>query len=167
MDRDEGQRVQPLKDTSLEPLAEPLIEVPEALARIDPTQPGQVYVYWGMAAVFLARLFVVVDQPRFLDGARAYLARHDSCGDAVFDGLVCCKTGWAAAGLFRITGESQYRDVARRAAAEVVAAQQPAGDWPDPERSDILECDVVGELSYHLGQYCLELASTEGYRNLP
>ncbi|PPR19638.1 MAG: hypothetical protein CFH40_02242, partial [Alphaproteobacteria bacterium MarineAlpha10_Bin3] len=28
---------------------------------------------------------VVVDQPRFLDGARAYLARHDSCGDAVFD----------------------------------------------------------------------------------
>ena len=133
--------------------------IPEVLARIDPTQPGQVYVYWGMAAVFLARLFVVVDQPRFLDGARAYLARHDSCGDAVFDGLGCCKTGWAAATLYRITGESAYRDMACRAATELVRIQCDDGDWSRPQLTPMLNCDCTAELVYHLSQYTLELAS--------
>ena len=140
------------------------LELPERLTRIRLEEADQAYVYLGMAAIFLARLYMVAEELRFLEGARGYFVVNRACGERALRGTGCCKTGWAAAGLFRITGESQYRDVARRAAEEVVAAQQPTGDWPDSERSDILECDVVGELSYHLGQYCLELASTEGNR---
>ena len=133
--------------------------IPETLARIDPSQPGQVYVYWGMAAVFLARLFVVSDQRRFLDGARAYFARHDACGDLVFDGIGCCKTGWAAATLYRITGTEAYRDVVHRAAAELLRIQGADGDWSREQLTGPLNCDCTGELVYHLGQYTLELAS--------
>jgi len=82
-----------------------------------------------------------------------------------FAAPVAVKTGWAAAALFRITGEREYLGVARQAAAEIVAAQRPEGDWADVARSDILECDAVGELCYHLCQYCLELASYRADRN--
>jgi hypothetical protein len=133
--------------------------IPEVLTRIDPSQPGQVYVYWGMAAVFLARLFAVTNQQRFLDGARAYFARHEACGDVVFDGLGCCKTGWAAATLYRLTGESVFRDVVLRVAAELVAAQCDDGSWSRPQLSPQLNCDCTGEIVYHLSQYTLELSS--------
>ena len=46
----------------------------------------------------------------------------------------------------------------RRAAAEILRLQGAAGDWNSPERSAALNCDVTGELGYHLTQYCLELA---------
>ncbi|HJP32391.1 MAG TPA: hypothetical protein QGF95_17740 [Candidatus Latescibacteria bacterium] len=133
--------------------------IPETLARIDPSQPGQAYVYWGMAAVFLARLFVVSGEARFLDGARETFARHDACGDAVYDGLGCCKTGWAAATLYRITDGPAYQDVVHRAAAELVRIQGADGDWSRPQLTPMLNCDCTGELVYHLSQYTLELAS--------
>ncbi len=134
--------------------------IPSILTRIDPTEPGQVYVYWGMAAVFLARLFCVTGTRRFLDGARSYLDRHEACGDAVFDGLGCCKTGWAAATLFRLTGEGAYREIAVRAATELVRVQCADGSWSRPQLSPQLNCDCTGEVVYHLSQYTLELASS-------
>lgn len=131
--------------------------IPQVLARIDPSQPGQVYVYWGMAAVFLARLHLVTGQARFLAGARAYFARHDACGDAVYAGLGCCKTGWAASVLFRATGQEPCRRVVHRCAAELVRVQAADGSWPRPGLSAVLNCDTTGELVYHLCQYGLEL----------
>ena len=57
-----------------------------------------------------------------------------------------------------MTGEEQYRQSVRKAAAEILSLQQSGGDWKLPDASTILECDVNGELGYHLTQYCLELA---------
>ncbi|MEW6749380.1 MAG: hypothetical protein AB1505_00180 [Candidatus Latescibacterota bacterium] len=132
--------------------------IPEHLERIRPDLPGQAYVYLGMAAVFLARLHAVTAEARFLAGARGYFALNQACGPAVYQGIGCCKTGWAASVLYRLTGEEEYRQSVHRAAAQILAAQQPAGDWATPERSAPLNCDVTGEMGYHLTQYCLELA---------
>jgi hypothetical protein len=134
------------------------LEIPEGLQRIWLDRPGQAYVYLGMAAVFLVRLFLATGQERFLAGARGYFAVNQACGPQVYQGIGCCKTGWAASVLYRATGEEEYRQCARRAAEEILAVQRGAGDWATPERSAVLNCDVTGEMGYHLTQYCLELA---------
>jgi hypothetical protein len=143
-------------DREGKPLTE--LEIPDHLQRIHLDQPGQAYVYLGMSAIFLARLFLVTGEEPFLDGARGYLAVNQACGDRVYQGIGCCKTGWAASALYRITGEEEYRQCVRRAAAEILSLQGPEGDWDSPERSGVLNCDVTGELGYHLTQYVLELA---------
>lgn len=132
--------------------------IEERLSRIDPGQAGQAYVYWGMASVFLARLTAVSGDERFLQGARGYFARHDACDEAhVLDGIGCCKTGWAASVLYRLTGERVYRDWVHAVAGQLVSAQFADGTWHLPV-SPILDCDCTGELVYHLTQYCLELS---------
>ena len=141
------------------------MDLPDRLIRIHLDGVDQAYVYLGMAAIFLARLYMVVEERRFLDGARGYFAVNRACGERALRGTGCCKTGWAAAALFRITGEREYLGVARQAAEEIVAAQRPEGDWAEVGRSHILECDAAGELCYHLCQYCLELASYRADRN--
>jgi hypothetical protein len=134
------------------------LEIPERLQRIHLDRPNQAYVYLGMSAVFLARLFAVTGEERFLEGAQGYFAINMACGDRVYQGIGCCKTGWSAATLYRLTGEEQYRQSVRKAGAEILSLQQAGGDWKLPDASGILECDVNGELGYHLTQYCLELA---------
>ena len=136
------------------------LDVPERLYRIHLDRPGQAYVYLGMSAVFLARLFAVTGQERFLEGARGYFAVNQACGPQVYQGIGCCKTGWAAAALFRLTGEEEYRQSVQRAAAEILSVQRPEGDWQLPDTSAILCCDVTGEMGYHLTQYCLELSGS-------
>jgi hypothetical protein len=134
------------------------VDVPERLYRIRLDRAGQVYVYLGMAAVFLARLSAVIGEERFLEGARGYLAVTRACGPAVYTGIGCCKTGWAAAAVYRLTGEEEYRRSAYRAATEILAAQGSEGGWAAAEGSAILCCDDTGEMGYHLTQYCLELS---------
>ena len=137
------------------------LDVPERLYRIDMRQPAQAYVYLGMSSIFLSRLYLVTGEPRFLAGAQGYFAVNQACGDRVYhgNGIGCCKTGWAAAALYRITGEPPYRAAVERAAVRLLEAQAAEGNWPDPTRSDVLNCDVTGEMIYHLTQYCLELGS--------
>jgi hypothetical protein len=134
------------------------LDIPEGLQRIRMDEPGQAYVYLGMAAVFLARLALVTGERRFRAGALGYAAVNRACGPQVYQGIGCCKTGWAASVLYRLTGDEEHRVSARQAAAQILAAQGPDGDWPAPQRSAVLNCDVTGEMGYHLTQYCLELA---------
>lgn len=134
------------------------LEIPEPLQELRPDEPAQAYVYPGMAAVFLARLFAVTGEARYLDGSRGYFAVTEACGDRVYQGIGCCKTGWAAATLYRLTGEEKFRHSTRRAAVEIMSIQRPEGNWATPDRTGVLNCDVTGEMGYHLTQYALELA---------
>ena len=135
------------------------LDLPERLIFIQLDRPEQRYVYLGMSAVFLARLYLVTGQERFLDGAQRYFAINQACGPAVYQGTGCCKTGWSAAVLARITGRGEYVQSVHRAAAAVLAEQGEDGTWSAPGRSPMLCCDATGELGYHLVQYCLELAA--------
>lgn len=133
------------------------LDLPPRLLVLQPGLPGQAYVYPGMTALFLARLYLVSGQERFLEGARQYFALQERCGEAVYQGFGCCKTGWCAAVLARITGEERYRRSVHRAAASILSVQGPAGNWPVEGGSPILSCDVTGEMGYHLTHYVLEL----------
>jgi len=137
-------------------------EIPERLAFIRLDQPDQAYVYLGMAAVFLARLYAVTGDVKFLAGAEGYFAVNQACGEAVYSGTGCCKTGWAAATLFRLTRRPEYGQSARRAAAELLSCQEQDGSWQVEGGSALLNCDATGELAYHLAQYCTELAAGQG-----
>jgi hypothetical protein len=138
------------------------LEITRTLQELHADEPGQAYVYPGMAAVFLARLFAVTDEARYLAGSREYFAVTEACGDRVYQGIGCCKTGWAAATLYRLTGEEKFRHSTRRAAAEITSIQRPEGNWATPDRTAALNCDVTGEMGYHLTQYALELAGGGG-----
>lgn len=135
------------------------LDLPPRLLVLQPALPGQAYVYPGMTALFLARLYLVSGEDRFLEGAQRYFGLQERCGEAVYQGFGCCKTGWCAAVLARITGEARYRRSVHRAAASILAVQGPAGDWPVAGGSPILSCDVTGEMGYHLTHYALELAA--------
>lgn len=134
------------------------LDLPPRLLVLQPALPGQAYVYPGMTALFLARLYLVTGEERFLAGARRYFTLQERCGEAVYQGFGCCKTGWCAALLARITGEEGYRRSVHRAADSILAVQGAAGDWPVEGGSPILSCDVTGEMGYHLTHYALELA---------
>jgi len=45
-----------------------------------------------------------------------------------------------------------------RAGLDCLRQRRVKGAWDLPERSAILNCDVTGEMGYHLTQYALELA---------
>lgn len=135
------------------------LDLPPRLLVLQPALPGQAYVYPGMTTLFLARLYLVNREERFLAGARDYFALQERCGEAVYQGFGCCKTGWCAAVLARITGEERFRRSVHRAATSILAVQGPAGDWPVAGGSPILSCDVTGEMGYHLTHYALELAA--------
>lgn len=135
------------------------LDLPLRLQVLKPALPGAAYVYPGMTALFLARLYLVNGQERFLEGARDYFALQEQYGEAVYQGFGCCKTGWCAALLARITGEVRYRRCVHRAAASILSVQGLAGDWPVAGGSPILSCDVTGEMGYHLTHYALELAA--------
>ncbi|MCC7261039.1 MAG: hypothetical protein IT369_00820 [Candidatus Latescibacteria bacterium] len=134
------------------------LDLPPRLLLLQPALPGQAYVYPGMTALFLARLYLASGEARFLAGAQGYFALQERCGEAMYQGFGCCKTGWCAAVLARITGDERYRRSVHRAAAAILAVQHPTGEWPVAGASAMLACDVTGEMGYHLTHYALELA---------
>ena len=88
----------------------------------------QYFFHPGIAGGFLARLYQATGEGRWLALARQYMRFAETATDNLYRLLRSGKVMWAASVLWTLTRESLYRDMALRAAGNIVA-QQHAGGW--------------------------------------
>lgn len=108
-----------------------ILEFPAADAAfyfLDATAPGQFYFVPGYAAAFLCQMYLVTGTAAYLESARAYV--DFAAGTAgVFDTHFSHKLAWGASLLYRVTGESRYRDIAARIVDVIADLQGDDGAW--------------------------------------
>ena len=107
----------------------------------------QSFYHPGIAAGFLSRLYMATGEQEWLDLARDYMRFCDGVGDYHFRLLRAGKVGWAAAMLYTLTGEQNYRDIAIRVGDNLIDAQTELGYWEST--NDDIVCpnnDATAEL---------------------
>ena len=128
--------------------------------RVDSSQ----YWFWGgIAAAFLARLWLSDPAPKYLELARRYQAFSMAATDGQFNYPAVCKSSWGASLLWQVTGDEAYRDWTYRMGDWYVARQEPQGWWhPLVENTlgDVIE--VTLEFVMHLDTLIGALASRPG-----
>jgi hypothetical protein len=77
---------------------------------------------------FLIRLAEATGEARYRELAQWYFDFQLRCVDP-WDGGSSGKAGWGCAMLYRITGETQYRDIAFHIAGRIVNRQDGDGGW--------------------------------------
>lgn len=92
-------------------------------------QPLQLFYNGGIAASFLAQLFMATGEDRWLDYARRYQRFSMECGDEQFDTKQVCKSAWGSGLLFLATGDSSYVPWIARMGSWFVDGQEPDGGW--------------------------------------
>ena len=96
----------------------------------------------GIAAAFLCRLYMVDPKPSYVELARDYMAFSMQCTLRQFDYAQVCKSGWGAALLYQVTGDSKYQDWALRLGDWFTDTQQADGSWAwdaDPSVGQTIE----------------------------
>jgi hypothetical protein len=101
----------------------------EAWWRIIDTQTGnQCWYAVGLPFAFLIRLAEATGSSQHRDLAQWYFDFQTRCVDP-WDGGSSGKAGWGCAMLYRITGETQYRDIALHIADRIAGRQNADGGW--------------------------------------
>lgn len=95
---------------------------------LDATTPGQFYFVPGYAAAFLCQVSQVTGRQEYLDTARAYV-EYAAGTHGVYATHFSHKLAWGASLLYRVTGESRYRDIALRIAGFMADLQGVDGAW--------------------------------------
>jgi len=85
----------------------------------------------GTCMAFLADLYVVTTESRYLDAALKLAAFEDQCSHELLFWPSKCKVGWGAAQLYRVTADPAHRVTAANVARiTFVNAQRRDGSWP-------------------------------------
>lgn len=136
-----------------------LTEVPEGFDRRHVLQeaqrPLQLFYNGGIAASFLAQLFMATGEGRWLDYARAYQQFSiDSCPEQ-FETKQVCKSAWGSGLLYLATGDNAYVPWIAHMGEWFADVQDPDGGWsntkaiePDPQLRHRLE--ITAEFIVHL-----------------
>jgi hypothetical protein len=95
---------------------------------IDTQAPDQCWYAVGLPFAFLIQLHSASGEGRYGAHARWLFDFQLRCVNP-WDGGSSGKAGWACAMLYRITGESRYRDVALRVGRYIVDRQDDDGGW--------------------------------------
>jgi hypothetical protein len=105
------------------------IKEAEAFWRIvDTHTENQCWYAVGLPFAFLIRLAEATGESRYRDLAQWYFDFQLRCVDP-WDGGSSGKAGWGCAMLYRITGETRYRDVAFHVANNIMGWQDADGGW--------------------------------------
>ena len=83
----------------------------------------------GIAAGFLVRLYTATGEERWMALAKEYMRCCHNASDYLYTILRAGKTGWAAALLYTLTGEQEYRDIAERIGETLLRTQAETGYW--------------------------------------
>lgn len=86
----------------------------------------------GCAGAFLASLYQATGEREWLHLSVEYMRFAEGANDYLFSLLAAGKVGWAAALLYKITGEDKYRQMAVRVGDSIIAAQTKQGCWNFP-----------------------------------
>lgn len=99
----------------------------------------------GIAGGFLARLFQVTGEQKWLDLSQEYMRFADGASDFLFKLLRAGKVGWAASVLYTLTGENKYQKMAIRVGDNLIEAQNDDGSWDFPP-APMATNDVTAEM---------------------
>ncbi|MCS7259589.1 MAG: hypothetical protein NZ765_02240 [Anaerolineae bacterium] len=124
---------------------------------IDLHAPDQCWYALGLPFAFLVLLRQASDQTRYQTAAEAYYALLERCVNA-WEGPSSGKAAWGCAMLYRITGETRYRETALRVARYIVGHQETDGHWVlarvrgmPAAVLDSVDFDVTAEYTLWLG----------------
>jgi len=101
----------------------------ESRWRIIETQVAdQCWYAVGLPMAFLVQMAQATGEARYRDLAQWFFDFQTRCVDP-WDGGSSGKAGWACAMLYRITGETRYRDIAFHIANNIMGKQGDDGSW--------------------------------------
>ena len=83
----------------------------------------------GKPTKFLTRLYTATGDSRYLDGARIAFDFFGKLDENAWTNYASCKTMWAGAELYRLTGEERFAQTALRILDFYSESQSPAGSW--------------------------------------
>ena len=123
----------------------------------------------GKPTKFLTRLYTATGETRYLDGARRAFDFFHKLQENAWTNYASCKTMWAGAELFRITGEPAFAETAVRLLDYYCETQSPSGGWVhklwyDDASAQTLEwsSDIVLEYMGEMSDVILDLCSAQG-----
>lgn len=124
---------------------------------LDVNVPKQFYFVPGYAAAFLCQMYLVTAEKECLSSAQNYV--DFSAGiSGVYGTHFSHKLAWGASLLYRITGESRYRELAMRVADMMVGLQGDDGAWFGSE-PPFVSLDQSAECAIWLRTIPAELAA--------
>ncbi len=83
----------------------------------------------GKPTKFLTRLYTATGDERYLEGARKCFFFFHKLDENAWTNYASCKTMWAGAELYRLTGEKVFADTATRLLDWYCQTQRPSGSW--------------------------------------
>ena len=83
----------------------------------------------GKPTKFLVRLYTATGDERYLNGARRAFEFFHKLQANAWTNYASCKTMWAGAELYRITGEETFAETTIRILDYYCETQQPSGSW--------------------------------------
>lgn len=117
-----------LRDASGRPVTEYHQEM-ERFFIVSRSQANPLYYALGLAVAFLAKLFLVTNESKYLTNAERYSAVCEEYGQEVLHHHYSGKLGWGLAMLYRITQEPKYAKLAITIADYLTDLQLPTGEW--------------------------------------
>jgi hypothetical protein len=123
----------------------------------------------GKPTKFLTRLYTATGEKKYLDGAiRAFRFFH-KLDKGVWTNYASCKTMWAGAELFRITGEQEFAGTTLRILNFYRDTQTPSGTWvhtlwykSEDEQSFCWTADITYEYGAEISDVLFDLSSRLG-----
>lgn len=95
---------------------------------VDTRKTDQCMFAVGLPFAFLVQLADAANDTRYLELAKWYFNFQRSCIDP-WDSYSSGKAGWGCAMIYRITGETRYRDIALHVAKGIMSRQRTDGSW--------------------------------------
>ncbi len=95
------------------------------------THDGHNELTWlvGKPMKFLTRLYTATGEAKYLEGAKKCFFYFGKMHPNVWTNYASCKTMWAGAELYRITGENAFAEAATRLLDFYCKTQAPSGGW--------------------------------------
>ncbi len=114
----------------------------------------------GLAAAFLCRLYMVDPDPAYVSLARRFQAFSMRSTPRQFDYPQVCKSGWGAALLYQVTGESEYAEWAIKLGDWFADTQAGDGSWVfDDDATEGQTLELTAEFVAHVDSIIGCLAS--------
>lgn len=117
--------------------------------------PWQHHFNGGISAALLTSLYLLTDDARWLESARACQEFSMTTDDCQFRSMQVCKSGWGSGLLWVATRQPEYREWTIRMADWFVAQQADDGHWDNtpywtPEPTDADGVEVTVEFVMHM-----------------
>ena len=123
----------------------------------------------GKPTKFLTRLYTATGEKKYLEGALQAFRFFHKLEKGAWTNYASCKTMWAGAELYRLTGGAEFADTAMRILDFYCDTQSPSGTWvhtlwykSEAEQSFCWTADITYEYGAEISDVVFDLSSRLG-----